>query len=364
MINFKKKNINTTYKQLITENKVAPTIIFSKKSMMWISALIENHNHEVGFYATVNEIGDYQFYIDRVYYPKHSEADCGTCTISSTGEYELVQFMIEKNRFDEINKIRLWGHKHMSGTSPTDQDEYQTMDRIKSTNSYLIRVICDEKEMSVSFFDPSKNIRFDNINWVVEKDNQEDNLKKINKIKDIINECNLNESDSITKTINAILESTSDLSIYNKIVNKVLQLKKINIKNNINKDYFDNNINKDYFDNNINKDNFDNNINSNISQEFLFNRSRYNDFNYSQSKINNKINKLDKSDFKLDKSLDELDESKLSSKIEIIDNKKQIVFYYDNKIIEAKEYKKLLYHFNTKNIINYNLKNNGSNYDL
>lgn len=305
MRSFSKRNINTTYSQLIPEHKISPIIIFSKKSMMWIGAIIENHNHEVGFYATVEEIGDYKFYIKNVYYPKHSEANTGTCTISSDGEIELIQYMINNNKMEEIGKIKLWGHKHMSGTSPSNQDESQTIDRIKSTNSYLIRVICDDKEMSVSFFDPFKNIRFDNIKWEIEKEDEELNLKKINEIKIIINKYDQEEI-SVNEVVDKISKAISDSSIYNKIVNKVLKLKEINIKTD---------------------------INFNKQQSLFDNRNGY---------INNNNDFHEYDNFDMRHKYNNNKKKNLSSKIEFVDGKRQVVFYEDNKIIQLNEYIELL----------------------
>lgn len=325
--NFKKKNINTTYRSLIPESKPSPRIIFSKKSIMWIRALIDNHDYEVGFYATVEKYqNEDTFYINNVYYPKHSEANTGTCSISSEGETDLINFLIENNKMDEIKKMRLWGHKHMSGTGPTAQDEQMAFHRIKSTNSYLIRVICDDKEMNISFFDLEKNIRFDNVHWEVEKKNEYDDIKKINLIKELVNEfdnnCVSKDGISYSKIIDEIYKIISDDFDYNKIVEKVLQLKEINMKN-------INNIDSHL----VKRLNNEFDMHNNFTQESLFDQM---DTSVYNSDIINR--NFDNNNYK--KKID-----KLTSKIETVDGKDKVVFYRNEKKINNEQYKKILVDF-------------------
>jgi hypothetical protein len=295
--------------------------------------LIDNHDYEVGFYATVEKNED-TFYINNVYYPKHSEANTGTCSISTEGETDLVMFLIENNKMDEIKKMRLWGHKHMSGTSPTAQDEQMAFHRIKSTNSYLIRVICDDQEMNVSFFDLEKNIRFDNIHWEVERKNEYDDIKKINSIKELINEfdnnCLLKDGISYSKIIGKIYEIISDDFDYNKIVEKVLQLKEINMKNINNMD--------SHLVKRLNE--FD--MHNNFTQESLFDQ-------------------MDKSGFDNNNYKKKID--KLTSKIETIDGKDKVVFYRNEKKINNEQYKKILVDFKNEEEFQPN-DSLGINYEL
>lgn len=69
----------TTYTMLSSKSKKPPRIIFSSKALKWIEALVDIHDQEVGFYGVVDSRENYTFFVRDIFYPKHSEANAGTC---------------------------------------------------------------------------------------------------------------------------------------------------------------------------------------------------------------------------------------------------------------------------------------------
>ncbi len=225
---FAQKKKQSTFRPLNPDRKSAPQIIMSKNSLLWIRAMVDNHDTEVGWYATVDEIEPYKFYVRDVYYPKHKEANGGTCVISSEGEDDLVRLLCESGKGEDVDKMRFWGHKHPHGTSASTQDEEQAVQRVNDTQTYLIRAICDKTEMSISFFDFKNNVRFDDLAWVAEEDiDGVEAASQVEAIRNILsNATNTTDPKSIIAAIQAHL---SDEGKFNSIVQQVLSLKTLNI---------------------------------------------------------------------------------------------------------------------------------------
>ena len=126
------KNTNkpTTYLMLKPEKKTPPNVIFSRLALKWIKNLVDMHNEEVGFYGVVETLPNYTFYVRDIFYPKHQLMNAGTCEISSEGEANLMNWLIEHDRMDDIQKMMLWGHSHhRMGVEPSSQDEKQAMEK-------------------------------------------------------------------------------------------------------------------------------------------------------------------------------------------------------------------------------------------
>lgn len=219
----------TTYSLLVKqdEKKKPPKIIFGTKALKWIKAIVEAHHEEVGFYSVVDEIDKYKFFIRDVFYPKHSEMNAATCEISPEGENDLITWLVDNGKVDDVEKIKLWGHSHHNmSTSPSGQDEKQAIDRIRSTKSYLIRIICNKKgEISCSFFDYENGIRFDHIKWEIQNDSRIDE-EKIEEINAVMSA----SPDRFTaqERVSEIQSIINEDHEYDSILEKVKELKKVN----------------------------------------------------------------------------------------------------------------------------------------
>jgi len=216
-----------TYSLLNPPKKDAPKIIFGSTAIKFINALVDLHSLEVGFYAIVDDRGDYTYFIRDVFYPKHSEAHGASCEISPEGESDMMNWLMEHGRESDIEKVKFWGHSHHNmDTGPSQQDEKMALERMQSTGNILIRAICNKKgQMSVSFFDPHQQIIFDHIKWTVEDDTPENiNQEKLDAINVII----ASES-SIDKKIKEIQKIANDDTQVNAIRTKIIALKEINI---------------------------------------------------------------------------------------------------------------------------------------
>jgi len=229
-MDFKPDTRKTTYRILMNESKRPPKVIFSKTSLKWIRALMDGHDTEIGFYAVVDEIGEGEYFIRDVFYPKHELVTGATCEISPEGETEIMQYLIDKDRIDDIQKIRFWGHKHpgSGATGPSGQDETQAVVRMKSTGAYLIRAICSGDEISVSFFDHDNELRFDNLKWEVEEsDSTAIMIEKLNKVRTVLAEESSEENvhDHYAE-IGKIFSVDEEMAA---IKAKVAELKKVNV---------------------------------------------------------------------------------------------------------------------------------------
>jgi len=82
-----------------------------------------------------------------------------------------MEWLIEKGREDDINKMILWGHSHHTmGVFASHQDETQALQRMNSNKANVLRIIVNKDGlMSVSFLDFSRQVRFDNIVWKAEE---------------------------------------------------------------------------------------------------------------------------------------------------------------------------------------------------
>lgn len=222
-------NRKTTFTNLKKEKRTPPKIIFSTTALKWIDALVNQHDHEIGFYAVVDTRAKNEYFIRDVFYPKHDEANGATCEISPDGETQIMNYLIDKEKIDDIAKLRFWGHSHHNmGTGPSGQDESQAMERMNSTQAFFIRAICNKKgEMSISFFDFDNQVRFDNIKWETEEvQNEKSIVEKLNKIKILLTDDFTQNTSEIFETLVAILITDDEVE---KIKAKVASLKKENL---------------------------------------------------------------------------------------------------------------------------------------
>lgn len=215
----------TTYQFLKTEDP--PKIFFTKKALTWIQCLAELHEGEVGFLGTVILEPDGSYTVKDIFYPKHSEANHGTCEISPEGETLIMEYLEKKNRLEDINRMMLWGHSHGTmGTTPSGQDENQAIERMEQTKTFLLRVIVNKSgELSASFFDYQRKIRFDNIKWEVRRESDNAHYERIiASISEIIG-----KDLAIRKKFHDIKKIISSDEEVEAIKAKIIQLKKENI---------------------------------------------------------------------------------------------------------------------------------------
>lgn len=211
---------------LSERTEVQPDIQFTVKALKWIKALTEEHSGEVGCLGIVRE-ADGAFIIDEIFYPKHCLVTSTTCEIAPEGEVEIAQYLIDKDRVDDVAKVRFWGHSHHTmGTTPSGQDDEQALQKMNNNGAYFIRAIFNKNgEMSVSFFDHDRQLKFENVKWSVCENY--DNI-----LAQVISATNL-ESNSKGK-VQAVRAAVSrkinfDDDEFKKITEKVKELKKENI---------------------------------------------------------------------------------------------------------------------------------------
>ena len=215
-----------TWSMLSERTEMQPDIQFTPTALKWIKAMVEEHSGEVGFMGLVNE-SEGSFIVSEIFYPKHCLVTSTTCEIAPEGMTELAQKMIDEDRMDDIGKIRFWGHSHHTmGTTPSGQDDTQALEMMNSSGAYLIRAICTKNgEMSVSYFDRERQLKFENVKWTILQ-NYDD---MVNDVISVVN----TESNSKEK-VQAIRKAVStkvvfDDDEYKEIAEKVKELKKIQL---------------------------------------------------------------------------------------------------------------------------------------
>ena len=220
------KEEKTTYTLLANEDKVPPKIIFDKSAIKWFELLAELHPVEVGCWAFVDQKNTNTYFVRDVFYPMHQLMTSGTCEISPEGNARLANWLFDHNRADDVPKCRCWGHSHHNmGVGASSQDESQAIELMNSNKGFLIRCIFNkEKEMSVSFFDYDKKIKFDNIKWTVSSWSMADKSIKIPSIKSII-DSDADDDHKLSLILSTILSDVES----DKIREKIKQLMEINV---------------------------------------------------------------------------------------------------------------------------------------
>jgi len=217
----------TTYTLLTPETKTPPTVIFSKRSLKWIENLVKAHTGEVGFYGIVDTKEDYTFYVRDIFYPKQQLVSSATCEISTEGGTEVAEWLMAHDRADDIGKMILWGHSHHSmGVDPSSQDNAQALELIKTTGQSLIRIIVNNDGLiSLSFFDFTNQIRFDDVKWEADTEESDEVIaQRMTKIAEIM------ASDKpVKEKFTEINKLSSDDAEEAAIKEKIDELKKLNI---------------------------------------------------------------------------------------------------------------------------------------
>ena len=168
-----------------------PKIVISKNADLWIRLMVEEHDEEIGFFGIVDEKMDGEdiiYVIREIFYPKHQLVTAGTCEISGKGEAEMGEWLMDHRCDEDVGKIRFWGHSHHTmGTTPSGQDDQQALERMSTREAYVIRAICNKSgEMSLSFYDYDRLLRFDDIQFEVESDPTEGKIRaKIRELKKV-----------------------------------------------------------------------------------------------------------------------------------------------------------------------------------
>lgn len=206
--------------------EIAPTILFTPVALKWIRAMVQEHSGEVGFYGIVEEL-DGTYVITEVFYPKHCLVSQATCEISPDGEVEIAQRLINENRPEDISKVRFWGHSHHTmGTTPSGQDNAQAVEKMNSNGAYYIRAIANKDgEMSVSFFDYNRQIKFENIKWDILQNYD----SMVNRVISVMS-TESNSEEKVLAIRNAInINVNFQNKEYQEIAKRVRELKKIQL---------------------------------------------------------------------------------------------------------------------------------------
>ena len=207
---------------------VLPEIRFTKYSMQWINAIVEQHNEEIGFYGVVERDGNI-FTITDIFYPKHVLATSATCEIDPDGITDVMKFLLDKGRDEDIGKLKMWGHSHVNmGVGPSGQDESMGLELVNDNGDYLIRLIANKKgDMGITLFDLERNIKISELDYSIINTEEEDEIV-VGVIEQIMSDGGLSNSDKIMDIDDAIRIDLIDDG-YDVITDHVKDLMKDNL---------------------------------------------------------------------------------------------------------------------------------------
>jgi hypothetical protein len=144
-----------------------PRVVFTHEAMEKQRHLVDLCEVEVGWLGTVERDGNV-FTVTEIHV-FDQEVSAATTNLDASALSEYGAKLMEEERFDDIERIRYWGHSHHNmGTSPSGQDERTLLNTFGDCD-YAIRAILNKRgrvEISICFFD--KDIRFDDVPWSVQ----------------------------------------------------------------------------------------------------------------------------------------------------------------------------------------------------
>lgn len=138
-----------------------PEIRFSTNAYLKMMALVDNCDIEISWFATVTR-EDHIYRIDEVYV---QEQVCSGATTRMTedGDARMQNELLStKNGFDDLNKIRCWGHSHVNmGVSPSHTDISTARKFISGFNDFYITLIINKRrEINCTIYDIARQVEF------------------------------------------------------------------------------------------------------------------------------------------------------------------------------------------------------------
>jgi hypothetical protein len=129
-----------------------------------------------------------------------------TAELHEEGLQEYAQRLLAANRYDELEKVRMWGHSHVNmDVSPSSQDQ-ETFKEYYLNCDYFIRIIANKKNsLRLDIVLKDKELRFDNVKWEVAYPKEiEEEIKKKILLENKANEIGKNIGDFLDKTYKTI----------------------------------------------------------------------------------------------------------------------------------------------------------------
>lgn len=150
--------------------KRVPRILITPNAYKRMCLYVDLAEKEVGWLGTVIMTRNGDFLIDNTYLLEQEVTPTET-ELSAEGQALLVEELLAKGEegFEEVNRLRFWGHSHVRmGTYPSGTDE-RTMDRFYEEGlPWYVRGIFNKKgHGSFSVFLYEQGVRIDDVPWFV-----------------------------------------------------------------------------------------------------------------------------------------------------------------------------------------------------
>lgn len=121
---------------------------------------------EIGWMGTVERDGN-DFKVTDIFVPEQ-DVHATTTEITPEGLDKLINKLLDEDRFDCINNMKLWGHSHVNmGVTPSYQDKI-TAQELSTKDGFFIRLIANKKNMiKIDLWDYDKGIEYENLDMEV-----------------------------------------------------------------------------------------------------------------------------------------------------------------------------------------------------
>ena len=152
------------------DNRRAPRVLITPNAYKRMCLYVELAEKEVGWLGTVVMTRNGDFLIDHTYLLEQ-EVTATETELSAEGQAKLVEDLLKKGEpgFEEVNRLRFWGHSHVRmGTSPSGTDE-STMKRFYEEGlPWYVRGIFNKKgRAEFCIFLYEQGLRINDVDWFV-----------------------------------------------------------------------------------------------------------------------------------------------------------------------------------------------------
>lgn len=151
-------------------NRRAPRVLITPNAYKRMCLYVELAEKEVGWLGTVVMTRSGDFLIDHTYLLEQ-EVTATETELSAEGQAKLVEDLLKKGEpgFEEVNRLRFWGHSHVRmSTSPSGTDE-STMKRFYEEGlPWYVRGIFNKKgRAEFCIFLYEQGLRINDVDWFV-----------------------------------------------------------------------------------------------------------------------------------------------------------------------------------------------------
>lgn len=165
---FKPLENDCTVNAILIENEYfPPKVKIEYPALLKMRCYVDECDKEIGWLGLVEKTEN-NYVIKDVEIMKQNVTDVSV-DIKEEGLQEYAERIMARGEYDNLNKIRCWGHSHVNmPVSPSSTDEKTFREYYKECD-YFIRIIANKKgDLKLDIAEPLKHIMYTNIKWEVD----------------------------------------------------------------------------------------------------------------------------------------------------------------------------------------------------